>query len=161
MRALRWDVLFLLLIPLGLAVFLVFSYQLTGDWFSYFTIQQQGWGHYLRNPFSLLWEAFHKNAYTIVQAAFAVVGVALLVVGWKQVRFSYWFYGLYSILVPLAGLGKVVEGMPRYVLVAFPIFIVLASWARNRQLDTSMTILFALLQGCFMVFWTLASYLMV
>lgn len=160
-RAMRWDVLFLLLIPAGLAVFLAFSYTLTGDWLAYFHIQQQGWGHYLSNPFMLLWRSLSLDKASPVQGAFAAIGLILLLLGWKRLRFSYWFYGMYSILVPLIGLGNWLAGMPRYVAIVFPLFILLAGWGRNRMMDTSITVMLALLQGCFMVFWAVASYLMV
>jgi len=44
--------------------------------------------------------------------------------------------------------------MPRFALVIFPIFIVLAELTKQRDADEVLTIILALFQGCLMVFWS-------
>jgi hypothetical protein len=45
-------------------------------------------------------------------------------------------------------------GMHRYILVVFPMYIVLAKLSRNKYFDQIATVGLCLLQGAFMVIWT-------
>lgn len=154
----RVDVLSLLLIPVGLIIFAVYNYYLTGDYLAFLHIQMSGWGHRLGSPVSTLIDGVSsKNIYAVFPTYFAIVSLALLIFFYGKIRFSYWLLGMYSIVLPLStvpastiGLG----GMSRYVLVIFPFYILFARLSENRHLNQVITISLALLQGFLMVFWS-------
>jgi hypothetical protein len=71
---------------------------------------------------------------------FAVVGSVLI---WRRLGESYALYTFFSILIP--GLTDSTQSMSRYVLVIFPLFMLLAIWGRNQVVDKFITIGFSLL----------------
>lgn len=162
-KNLRLNSLFVLLIPSGLAGFCLYSYQATGDFF-YFKSNQSAWGREILNPVASLWIAIRQgvtqqDAKTLTEIAFTLVTLLLLTVFFRKINFSYWLYGLYSILIPLsAGILSI----PRYTLPIFPLFIALAHLSRkDKAVDDTLTIFCGCLQGCLMVFWCTGQSLIV
>jgi len=80
-------------------------------------------------PFGLPWITYTQ------ELAFSVGTLAVLIIAWLQRKTlkipSSWlaFSLLSTLLPPLTGSFS---SMPRYVLVAFPIYVILASWTRQR-----------------------------
>jgi len=158
----RRDVLFLLLVPLGLATFALYTYYLTGDPLG--IIRVRGLlGERLSNPLRVLVGAmFYGRAHLTFAGGFALAGLLLLGLFSQRIGFAYWFWGTCAILVPLTtGMGAIL-GVPRYMVPAFPLYIILAHLAgRSPTLDHALGASLVLLQGFLMAFWTTGSLLMI
>lgn len=148
---------YLSLIPLGIISFMIFNYYLTGD-FMAFAHAQVMWQRHTANPLLVLINGYHGNLYTAFEAAFATIFIYMFILFYRNIRFSYWLFGMYSIFVPLS---TGIQSMPRFILVIFPIYILFANITKNRISEDLVTISFALLQGFLMVFWTNSFYLVV
>ena len=159
----RRNGLFLLLIPLGLLSFCLYSYRVTGD-FLFFKTSQAAWGRSLQNPAIVLWNALsHINAdistKTLLETGFCVAALLLLNVFYRKIGFSYWLFGMYSIVIPLAA-GM--DSMARFTLPIFPLFIILAKISRQHsQWDQALTLFLGCLQGGLMVYWCMGRSLVV
>ena len=57
LHKIRADILCLAFVPLGLGVFCLQCYLVTGDFLAFAHIQQTGWGHELTNPLMVLWRS--------------------------------------------------------------------------------------------------------
>ncbi|MGB3571666.1 MAG: hypothetical protein WA783_02070 [Phormidesmis sp.] len=162
-KKIRIDSLFLLLVPVGLLGFSLYSYSVTGDFF-YFKTNQAAWGREILTPIEVLWQALwqgvaQSSAKTLIEFGFASATLLLLNVFYKKIGFSFWLLGMYSILIPLAA-G--IDSIPRYTLPIFPLFIVLAKLSRESTLwDDVLTLSLGLLQGCLMVYWCTGQSLIV
>ena len=151
-RRLRPDMLFLMLIPLGLFVFAVHNYLLTGDYLATVHIQETGWGHQMTNPLLFLSDNLRgDNILLRFEACFVVTLLVLLNAFYRKIGFSYWLLAMGALIFPLATASP---SMPRYSLVVFPIYILLAKLARNNWLDQTLTAVLCLFQGWLMVFWS-------
>ena len=153
-RSVRLNSLFLLLVPLGLAAFCLYNYQVTGDWF-FFKTNQSAWDREITNPLTALWQALTQGISEpsfklLLECAFFIAAFALLSVFFKRIGFSYWLLGMYSILIPLSA-G--VASMPRFTLTVFPLFIVLAMLSANLGWNRWLTFGLGSLQGALMVLW--------
>jgi hypothetical protein len=154
LKAIKYDILFLLLIPLGLALFAIYNHQLTGDYLA-FTKIQSAWNRTLNNPISTLIGAIRRGLAQekirpLIEASFSIGAIALLLGFFRKFQVSYWLFSLYSIFIPLL---TGIDSMPRYLLPIFPLYILIAQLTRNPELDQVYTILFALLQGGLSIFW--------
>jgi hypothetical protein len=158
LKKVRFDILALALVPLGFLVFCLYNYYLTGDFLAFVHIQSI-WGHHFDNPLKALIIGMFGGAASIsgVVAAWASgFIVAILVIFYRRIRFSYLLYCFFSLFIPLsAGLMS----MPRYTVVLFPLFILLAQLGKDKRVDTAFTVIFSVLQGCFMIFWSVGSTL--
>jgi hypothetical protein len=158
----RWRGVYLLLAPGGLFVYMVYLWVRFGDPLLYYTAQES-WGRHATGPLdtaSRAWGAAVEGASrlldpdlwahpTLSNAAnqlagasnffnlgFFVFAMVVLLAGSRYLPLSLTVYGL--LLVAPAALfgtpGSPLMGTPRYVLVAFPVFIVLALLFKNRVL---------------------------
>jgi hypothetical protein len=141
---------YLLLIPLGIISFMVFNFYLTGDFLA-FVHGQAAWGRHHMNPLETIINGFDGNIFTRFEAFFAIISIFIFLLFYRKIRFSYWLFGIYSLFIPLS---TGIQSMPRFVLVIFPIYILFSSITKDRISDDLVTIFFALMQGCLMVFWT-------
>jgi Gpi18-like mannosyltransferase len=167
-KKIRYDILFLLLIPLGLTLFAIYNYHLTGNFFAFSQIQA-GWNRTLSDPFTALFKGFYRGIWqpdvkiilrmkALLESTFTVVTLGFLCIFFRKMSFSYWVFSIYSIVVPLlAG----VDSMPRYILPIFPLYIVLAKLVHNRSFDKITTLSFVLIQGFLMIFWSCGYALVV
>jgi hypothetical protein len=121
----RPPLLFLGLVPVGLAAYMLYFYVQRGDLFLPMHAQASGWGKTLTLP----WQTFlrpnfppsHIPLYqAIVAAAIILIGAGFLL----RLRATYLVYAVVSILFYLA--WGTLEALPRYVSIVFPIHIVLA-----------------------------------
>lgn len=122
----RHHLLFLPLVPVGLAAYTVFLYVQGGDPFIAMHAQAGGWKRALTPPWqTFLWPSNFSPSHiplyqAIVGAAIALLGAGLLL----RLRPTYLVYAVVSILFYLAW-GSL-EGLPRYVSILFPLQLVLA-----------------------------------
>jgi Mannosyltransferase (PIG-V) len=158
----RWRGVYLLLAPGGLFAYMVYLWMRFGDPLLFYKAQEN-WGRQATGPLdtaSRAWGAAVEGAGRLLEPdlwahpslsnaanqlagasnffnlAFFVFAMVVLVAGSRYLPLSLTVYGL--LLVAPATLfgtpGSPLMGTPRYVLAAFPVFIVLALLFRNRVL---------------------------
>ncbi len=158
----RREGLYLALAPSGLIVYMGYLWVRFGDPLLFYSAQKN-WGRHATGPLSTAgraWASAVEGAGRLIEPwlwahpslgsladhlakadnlfnlAFFVFAVVVLLVGLRDLPLSLTIYGL--LLVAPATLFGTPEsplmGTPRYVLVAFPIFIVLGLLSRNRVL---------------------------
>ncbi|HEU5478527.1 MAG TPA: hypothetical protein VFU90_01785, partial [Candidatus Tumulicola sp.] len=64
-----------------------------------------------------------------LEVAFTALMIAVLIGGWRRLRPSYVAYLALSILVPMC--TSSLMSMPRFALVLFPMFAILARWGER------------------------------
>ena len=158
-RAVRQDFgsLFLIcLIPLGLISYMAFLYIQFGDPIAFCTAQS-AWGRGSLGPFGAIFRDLNKlmtqnfatgdiwwNSLLNLIALFSTLALAPFV--WRRFGASFALFTLLGVLVPaMSGTGSMI----RYMLVLFPIFMLLAHWGRNRLLDRTLMTAFTVLLGLF------------
>ncbi|MBD3232705.1 MAG: hypothetical protein GF315_03165 [candidate division Zixibacteria bacterium] len=145
-----YKIFYFALFPLGLGLFMLHNYYLTGDFLAFVHIQA-AWHRELSNPFVVLWNSlFHDRFY---HAAFAIMSIAILLITFIWHRILSLPYFIYALLVVLAPLFSSIQSMPRLVLVAFPLYVIVAHWSREPLFDRALTIMFAMFQGFLMTMW--------
>ncbi len=176
LKRIRLESLFLLLVPLGLVCFGLYSYRMTGDFF-YFKTNQAAWDRQILNPIKVLWIGLQQgiaqaSAKKLLEVGFSIATLLLLLLGYRKIGFAYWLLGMYSLLIPLAA-G--IDSMARYVLPIFPLFIILANWRSdgvreasqredfqgNRAWHDALSFFLICLQGCLMLYWCTGQALVV
>jgi len=153
----RIDILFLLLIPLGLFLVCAHHYYLTGDWLAYIHTLQKGWETGFNNPFYSFYQALflHKHITIAFPAYCSLAAALLLMIFYKSIGFSYWLFGVSMLLLPVAISSLYIfNSMLRYLLPIFPLYIILAKMSRGSRADQLIAMFLALLQGFLMVFWS-------
>lgn len=128
---------------IGLIAFMVYLFYEFGDPLYFFHVQSEFGGgvrqeafitypqvvfRYLKilltaRPFDLKYISYVRE---LVVSTF---GLGVLLYSFKKVRPSYWIFAVLAFLLPT--LTGTFSSMPRYILVSFPIFIVLASWTEK------------------------------
>ena len=141
----------LLLVPLGLIAFMIYLRSITGNPLAFADIQV-AWGHsagmmwhpfvtYLRDPLrvSTGWDFRLLN---FAAAAMALV-CGLVLLGKRE--WALGLYALISIIVPLS-FEHSLQSLARYMMVIFPVFVVLALAGRAPRVDQVIrTVFIALL----------------
>lgn len=153
------DIFSVLLVPLGLALFAVYTYFLTGDIFAYPHIKEQaiGWGNYLGNPIKILYFSLTCGFTSYFWGAVASVAIIfLLIFFYKKIRFSYFLTGILMVLFCISYNGTMSSAL-RYYTAIFPIYIILAKISEKKEMDDFLMIFLLLLQGFLMAFWTIQS----
>lgn len=150
-RRIRWNIVFLLLIPFGTALFMLYTFFLSGNALAFVHVQS-AWGRGLVNPLSLIMHAVWRgDAAMRFNALASVVACALLIIGHKKLRASEIVFGIYSVFVPLmTGL----ESMARYTLVVFPLYIVLGHFIQRTWIRFAVALTLFIIQCMLMIFWT-------
>jgi hypothetical protein len=131
------DLLPAALVPLGLAIYMAYLWVLRADPL-YFSHVQIHWNRHLAAPWVSLINAFQKIGHTSapqivanqsLEIAFTLLMVAVLLGGLHVLRPSYIAYMALSILVPMSTSNLM--SMPRFALVLFPMFAILARWGER------------------------------
>ena len=145
------------LIPMGVFVYMAYLWVLRGDPL-YFSHVQSHWNRHLAPPWVSFINAFDKIAHATasltvanqsLEIAFTLLMIVVLVAGWKSLRPSYIAYMALSILVPMS--TSSLMSMPRFALVLFPMFAILARWG-DRPWVNNLILAFSLpLLGLFTV----------
>jgi hypothetical protein len=145
------------LIPLGLFAYMGLLWILRGDPL-YFTHVQSHWDRHLAFPWVSVSHAFQTIAKThlpvtvagqIIELAFTTLMLAALVASIGRMRWSYWVYMLLSILVPMS--TSSLMSMPRFALVLFPMFMMLAVWGARPAVNNAIVAFSLPLLGLFTV----------
>lgn len=156
-KALRTDWLNLVticMIPLGLISYMLFLNHHFNDPVA-FSTTQSAWGREMLGPFVIiardLGALFGGNFLTgdiwwhiilDLGSYFAALGIAIAI--WRRLGASYALYCLISIVIPsMSGTGSI----SRYVVVLFPVFMMLGYWGHRQWLDRAIVISFSVLLG--------------
>ena len=101
-------------------------------------------------------EFSYGYAYNLNDAAFTLMALGLLVLGWRRVRRSYWLFAAGALLLPLSSFiaSAPLTSLPRYVLVLFPNFVTLAVLTGNRWAELLTTVVFAAFFALFTILYT-------
>ncbi|MDQ2864732.1 MAG: hypothetical protein M3R51_00755 [Candidatus Eremiobacteraeota bacterium] len=125
------------LIPLGLLCYMAYLWVLRADPL-YFSHVQIHWDRHFAPPWVSLMGAFGKIAHATqsltvanqsLEVAFTLLMIGVLLAGWRSLRPSYIAYMALSILVPMS--TSSLMSMPRFALVLFPMFAILARWGER------------------------------
>ena len=147
----------LALIPLGLVTFMTYLWILNGDPL-YFSHIQSHWNRELAAPWTSIGNSFHKIATApgpqtvaqqILELVFTALMIGVLVGGWRRLKASYIAYMALSILMPLC--TSSLMSMPRFALVLFPMFAILALWGGRPRINNAIVALSLPLLGLFTV----------
>jgi len=122
----RPQLLWLALIPAGLAIYMFYFHIHRGDLFTPMHAQAHGWEKALTLPWqSFLWPKAFPGSHVPLYQAIVGAAIILTIAGFfLKLRPTYLVYAAVSLLFYLAW-GSM-EGLPRYVSILFPIHLVLA-----------------------------------
>lgn len=145
------------LVPLGLALYMSYLWVLNGDPL-YFSHVQSHWNRHLAAPWTAILNSFHKiatatNSQTVanqtLELVFTALMIAVLIAGFRRLRPAYVAYMALSILVPLC--TSSLMSMPRFALVLFPMFAILALWGARPSVNNAIVAFSLPLLGLFTV----------
>jgi hypothetical protein len=172
--ALAWA----LLVPVGLAAYVVTLALATGDGLAPFHAQQV-WFRHFAGPFGGVWDGavaawdglrqllhgppppiyFTKSGgdplvvagQNMMLFGFLVAGAVALVGAFRRLPIAYGAYSLVALAMPLSypASPQPLMSLPRYEVVLFPLFIWSAWWIRRRGLTTPAVAAVAVLLGLF------------
>lgn len=154
----RSDLILIILTALGFFAVLAFNGVSTGDPLYFFHVQPsfgaersggslvflpQVFFRYLKifltvNPFSL---AFYTAAQELT---LVILSLVVLVLGWKKIKIPELFFSAGVLLLPT--FTGTLSSMPRYILAAFPLFIVGAQILKEKWWFRTVVIIFLLWQ---------------
>jgi Gpi18-like mannosyltransferase len=132
-----FDVMPALLIPIGLFVYMAYLWVLRADPL-YFSHVQVYWHRHFAMPWVSVINAFQTIAHSVSgptvatqvqELVFTFLMIAVLVAGWRSLRPTYIAYMALSILMPMC--TSSLMSMPRFALVLFPMFAILARWGER------------------------------
>lgn len=146
----------ILLVPCGLAIYMLYLKFSTGDAFAFFHALpafgvQRGDGTPILLP-QVLWRymkiVITASPWTIqygvalFEFVVFIFGILLLYIGWRQaVKIQYLLYALFVLIVP--SFSGTLSSVPRYFLSAFPLFFILGNM-HNRWMKIGLLAVFAL-----------------
>lgn len=149
------------LIPLGLGIYMAYLWILRADPL-YFSHVQIHWNRHLAAPWVSVINSFHKMlahgaggdaiANQSLELAFTFLMIAVLIGGWHRLRPPYIAYMALSILVPMSTSNLM--SMPRFALVLFPMFAILARWGERTWVNNVILAFSLPLLGLFTVLFT-------
>jgi len=135
-KKVKYNITCILLIPMGAVLFLLYLYSITGDPFA-FIHRQADWGRVISFPLTSLLSIINDHStYNIIDFMFSLFAIAGVVLSFIHLRLSYALYSLFSVFIPLS--TALLKSIPRYVVVVFPFFILLAIAGKNKKLDIAI-----------------------
>lgn len=146
-----------LLIPFGMSLYMGYLWVLRADPL-YFSHVQIHWNRHLAPPWVSIGDAVSKIAHAVkgqvvanelLELSFTALMIGVLIGGWNRLRPSYVAYLGLSILVPMC--TSSLMSMPRFALVLFPMFAILARWGERPSVNTLILAFSLPLLGLFTV----------
>jgi hypothetical protein len=151
------------IIPLGLGIYMLYLYHI---WHNPFIFQaaEAAWNRHASVPgyglyldlkvltnIKHLWPDLRYS--DIMDAVFSIGPLAALLIGWKRLPLHYWLFSLAMVLFSMCTYGTGTDVMyanpalsyPRYVMAAFPMFLLYAEWSEMQPLTL------VLLVPCFLI----------
>lgn len=146
------QVLVIALIPIGLISYMLFLRMSFRDPLAFLTVQsawarqQTGpWAVVARDVGYLLDQGFNQgNLSRLLNVSTVVAVVTISPFVWQRLGAGYAIYTLLMVLIPAS---SATQSIIRYVLTAFPVFMILGEWGRRPYFDRVTIALFAALLG--------------
>lgn len=167
----KQKVLPLLLTPLGILLYMYSSFHSFGNWFQFF--KAQGALHNSRSVESVvlfpqtifryfkILTTLSSTKYewwvaSLELSAFVFASLMIYIAWKKKIRTSYLIYSIFALLIPAS--SGTFTGMPRYVLVIFPIFMVL-SLLKNKYLKIIYSVVSIILLITLLILFSRGYYI--
>jgi hypothetical protein len=128
------KVIYLALIPLGMFSFFTYCYLTTGDFLLYVHAKETGWGTKYAIPWQVLIQGLRTtDHYLYFNALYTltIVVLSVFLMSYGPLYFLLWV--LLLIIAPLSNGIVNLVCMPRYILVCFPLFMMLAAFATKQK----------------------------
>jgi Gpi18-like mannosyltransferase len=147
----------LVAIPIGLGLYMSWLWVIHGDPL-YFSHVQANWHRHLAWPWVAGYNAYKIVAHShsllttadeLIEIAFTILMIVVTVAGAFRLRASYTAYSALSIIVPMSTASLM--SMPRFALVLFPMFLVLAIWGSRSAVNSAIVAFSLPLLGLFTV----------
>src|SRR5579864_6074096 len=148
----------LALVPTGLLVYMGYLYAVVGNPLFFLKIQDN-WNRHLAPPWVSIVNTIKEiqsnplasggTVNHIIELVFTLAFLILVIVAFKKLRLSYALYFAASLLMPMCTASLM--SMPRFVLVMFPAFMLMALWGRNPVVNSAIVSLSLPLLGLFTV----------
>jgi Gpi18-like mannosyltransferase len=147
------------LVPTGLFAYMFYLYALQGNPVAFSQVQSQ-WNRHFSAPWTsinntvlaIFTPPFSSTSIThVIELTFTLAFIALMVVAFRSLRMSYALYFAASLLVPMC--TSSLMSMPRFVLVVFPAFMLLALWGRRPAVNAAIVSSFLPVLGLFTVLY--------
>ena len=151
----------IVLIPMGVIAYLLYLYFTKGDAFIFSLAEKNYWNRHFSFPWTtgyLVIKAFFVAPSWIylfehlVSFVFTLLPLLVLGFGWKRIPLHYRLFATtlatFSLSFPLEGISPLLS-QPRYLLILFPIFVILGIWGKRRRFHQWY---FALSLTCFICF---------
>jgi hypothetical protein len=152
----------ILLIPMGTAIYCFYCWHHFRSPFA-FALVQSHWARQQELPWAGIVQSFYElfwlqpfgsfnQAHLILDVSATLGFIALVIVGWRKLRFSYTLWGVlllfYVLLSPALKAQDPLMSNQRFVLEVFPAFFVLGALGKDHpHVHQAMIILFPLLQA--------------
>jgi len=158
LRKVKLNILWILLIAIGFIYYLYINYQIFDNPFQFgIIIKELTWEH-LSFPWVGLIDAVNRffryqSADWMIEGFFVILfwlfSLVLLIYSLKKIRPSYSVFAWLNFI--LMTITSIWSGLPRYTLMFFPIFIVLALLGESHAKNYFITVFSLLLQSIFLI----------
>jgi hypothetical protein len=141
-----WNVLNILLatalVPAGLLTYMLYLWMTKGNPLVFTAQEGLVWHHYTAFPwvgmFNAIQEIARQGPYYVSDTSdviLTIIPILALIIGWKRLSLDYSLFSLMMILFVLCEprQEEPLLSVPRYLLAAFPIFILFGIWSQNRR----------------------------
>lgn len=137
-RRVNRNWLFLCLIPAGFGGYLALNYFVTGDPLTFLAYQRENFHRYFRVPWEGILGTYDRisspkptdsQMLGMQELTFVAIGLLATIIGWRRLRKSYAVWMSLNWLLFVS--TSFVLSVPRYTLIMFPIFILMAQTARR------------------------------
>ncbi|MES2437198.1 MAG: hypothetical protein V4519_04275 [Patescibacteria group bacterium] len=145
---------------IGIVLYGFYTLKEVGDFFAYSHLQQHSWGHSYSDPLTTAFVALIKgNIHDKISLLFVALAIALCVFSYKKIKLEYFVFTVLLLLFnPLTG---TFAGSLRYMIVGFPLALMLAVSSEELEKHEFLAIALALLQGGLMILWVHSIWLLV
>ncbi len=163
-RKINVSILWIGLALLGFLIYLNINNQVTGDPFTFVTVQRVHWGHRI-DPVEALKQAWYfaggsfpgNITLGIAPVVFALFSALTIIWGFlRRLRPSYTVYMLLTWLLAVS--TSFWMSVPRYVFAMYPMFIILALLARKRAVGIAVAVVFLAALCFFTVLFALGGW---
>lgn len=155
-RRFNWRWLWVGLVPIGFAVYLLVNYRITGDPMAFLNVEREHWSNMLTAPWGGIrtnyavardWDPSRAAMIGAQVLFYLAVGLAGTIAAAFLLRPSYALWMALNWLLFASQSWDI--SAPRYTLTMFPLFILLARFARRRSWDAAITVWSLLWLGLF------------
>jgi len=159
-RKIKKDILWGIMMFLAPAIYLFLNFKIFGNPLYFLFVQRNHWYKDLNWPWLGFWQALASFSYRptleylmvgVFETLFALILLLTIFGGLCKLPRSYLVYLILNLLLVTS--SSFWLSIPRYVLVAFPMFVVLALWAKRRLVFFSLLFLSLSMQFFFLNFF--------